>query len=61
MSAGVVGPTGAGKTTMTETLAAGLSAIDVKHVLLRMNPKAITAPQMFGKMVRFRPRFGFRV
>lgn len=47
---GVVGPTGAGKTTMTETLAAGLSAIDVKHVLLRMNPKAITAPQMFGRM-----------
>ena len=47
---GVVGPTGAGKTTMMETLASGLSAIDVKHVLLRMNPKAITAPQMFGKM-----------
>lgn len=47
---GVVGPTGAGKTTMTETLATGLSAIDTKHVLLRMNPKAITAPQMFGRM-----------
>jgi dynein heavy chain len=47
---GVVGPTGAGKTTMMETLAAGLSIVDVKHVLLRMNPKAITAPQMFGKM-----------
>ncbi len=41
---------GAGKTTMTETLATGLSAVDVKHVLLRMNPKAITAPQMFGRM-----------
>jgi len=47
---GVVGPTGGGKTTMTETLAAGLSVVDIKHVLLRMNPKAITAPQMFGKM-----------
>ena len=47
---GIVGPTGGGKTSMTETLAAGLSAVDVKHVCLRMNPKAITAPQMFGKM-----------
>ena len=43
-------PTGAGKTTMMETLAAGLSVVDVKHVIMKMNPKAITAAQMFGKM-----------
>ena len=47
---GIVGPTGAGKTTMMETLAAGLSVVDVKHVIMKMNPKAITAAQMFGKM-----------
>jgi len=47
---GIVGPTGSGKTCMQEVLSRALSVVDVKHVLLRMNPKAITAPQMFGRM-----------
>ena len=46
----VVGPSGTGKTTMCECLAAALTELGTKHVLWRMNPKAITAPQMFGKM-----------
>ena len=45
---GIVGPTGSGKTCMQDVLSRALSVVDVKHVLLRMNPKAITAPQMFG-------------
>jgi dynein heavy chain len=43
---GIVGPTGSGKTCMQEVLSRALSITDVKHVLLRMNPKAITAPQV---------------
>ena len=33
-----------------QVLARGLSITDIKHVLLRMNPKAITDKQMFGKL-----------
>jgi hypothetical protein len=43
---GIVGPTGSGKTCMQEVLSRALSIVDVKHVLLRMNPKAITASQV---------------
>jgi dynein heavy chain len=46
----VVGPTGAGKTAITTCLAAALSEVTTKHVIWRMNPKAITAPQMFGRL-----------
>jgi dynein heavy chain len=46
----VVGATGVGKTMMTECLAGALSELDVKHAVSRMNPKAITAPQMFGRL-----------
>ena len=47
---GIVGPTGSGKTMMQEVLSRGLTITDVKHVLLKMNPKAITDKQMFGKL-----------
>ena len=46
----VVGPTGAGKTAICETLAGALTELGTKHNILKMNPKAITAPQMFGRM-----------
>eukprot|EP00899_Mesostigma_viride_P009796 jgi/Mesvir1/18818/Mv04309-RA.2 len=46
----LVGPTGGGKTTICECLAGALSEVFTKHVLWRMNPKAITAPQMFGRL-----------
>lgn len=35
---------------MTECLAAALSSIGNKHVIWRMNPKAVTAPQLFGRL-----------
>ena len=47
---GIVGPTGSGKTMMQEVLSRGLTITDTKHVLLRMNPKAITDKQMFGRL-----------
>ncbi len=47
---GIVGPTGSGKTCMQEVLSRALSIVDVKHVLLRMNPKAITASQVLHKI-----------
>ena len=43
-------PFAQGKTGCTDVLAASLSEIVVKHVVQRMNPKAITAPQMFGRL-----------
>jgi len=46
----LVGPTGAGKTCIAETLCGALSALGQKHQIWKMNPKAITAPQMFGRM-----------
>jgi ribose 1,5-bisphosphokinase PhnN len=46
----VVGPAGSGKSTIIECLAAALTELGTKHAIWRMNPKAITAPQMFGRM-----------
>ena len=46
----LVGPTGGGKTAIAETLAGALSRISRKHVLRKMNPKSITAFEMFGKL-----------
>ena len=47
---GLVGPTGSGKTCALEVLSEALSETDMKHLILRMNPKAITAAQMFGNL-----------
>lgn len=46
----LVGPSGGGKSTIQECLAAALTSLGNKQVIWRMNPKAITAPQMFGRM-----------
>ncbi|KAF8281137.1 dynein, axonemal, heavy polypeptide 5 [Trypanosoma cruzi] len=46
----VVGPAMCGKTQCYEVMTDTLSRISVPHRQLRMNPKAITAPQMFGRI-----------
>lgn len=46
----VVGPAGSGKSSIIDCLAAALTELGTKHAVWRMNPKAITAPQMFGRM-----------
>ena len=46
----VVGPPRSGKSTAVETVASALTSLGSKTVVWRMNPKAITAPQMFGRL-----------
>lgn len=48
----LVGPTGSGKTTIAKILTAAIGKVSEGGVLtrmVRMNPKAITSEQMFGK------------
>lgn len=46
----LVGPAGSGKSTIMGQLTEALTEVKIQHKIVRMNPKAITAMEMYGVM-----------
>jgi dynein heavy chain len=44
----LVGPSGSGKTTIMAVLTDSLTDLGMPHRITRLNPKAITAQEMYG-------------
>ena len=45
----MVGPAGGGKTSATRVLIDALTACQERNIIIKMNPKAIRAEEMFGQ------------